>query len=49
MPAAHGDANKIIVLRIDPNGDVTVFCQGGQCNAFVAIDAISFRVGLGGA
>lgn len=48
MPGAHGDVSKVIVLRIESNGDVFAFCEGG-CDAFVAIDAISFRVGLGGA
>jgi hypothetical protein len=48
MPAAHGNASKVIVLTIESNGDVRAFCEGG-CDSFVAIDAISFRVGPGGA
>ena len=48
MPGAHGGLTKVIDLTIDSTGAVIVFCEGG-CSGSVGIDAISFRVGTGGA
>jgi S-layer homology domain len=48
MPGAHSGLSKIIDVLIAPTGSVQVFCEGG-CSGSVGIDAISFRVGPGGA
>jgi S-layer homology domain len=48
MPGAHGGLTKLIDLVIQDDGAVAVFCEGG-CTNSIGIDAISFRVGPGGA
>jgi hypothetical protein len=46
-PGAAGGFGEV-QIRIDPDGDVVVFCVGGCAGKFPGLDSISFRVGPGG-
>jgi hypothetical protein len=50
VPAADASSvSKVMVLTIDSSGAVKVFCESQCVGSVLGIDAISFRVGPGGA